>query len=377
MANFFSLGAGSGNQEQQQQQEISSCHRSNNHNPAVPTEISQESWFLYRNDHNNQEIPTTYKGFELWQSDTTTQHQPEQNQHQQQHQFRHPIYPLQDFYSTAVGLGVGPSRSGFDLSADTLSVKKLLGSVESVAKGADPTLYAGDHEASRSGFMMMRSGGGGISCQDCGNQAKKDCQHMRCRTCCKSRGFQCQTHVKSTWVPAAKRRERQQQLMALQQGHNNNNNNNKSKRQREDPSTSSLVSSRLPSTTTDLARKIFEAINLSRSFPKGYFPVVTNLTDSSGPRFASLEEGRQLAYPDAYDAANRIMDLNFYNNFKDRYADLYKQADFGGPGLDHEDKFLAFMQPLLKLLPKLLTQSKLMDHLPVEVLTKESWDFEG
>ncbi|XP_031495335.1 protein SHI RELATED SEQUENCE 1-like isoform X1 [Nymphaea colorata] len=52
------------------------------------------------------------------------------------------------------------------------------------------------------------------TCQDCGNQAKKDCAHMRCRTCCKSRGFQCQTHVKSTWVPAAKRRERQQQLAA-------------------------------------------------------------------------------------------------------------------------------------------------------------------
>ncbi|RWW41148.1 hypothetical protein BHE74_00053385 [Ensete ventricosum] len=51
-----------------------------------------------------------------------------------------------------------------------------------------------------------------MSCQDCGNQAKKDCSHMRCRTCCKSRGFQCPTHVKSTWVPAAKRRERQQHL---------------------------------------------------------------------------------------------------------------------------------------------------------------------
>ncbi|KAH0456218.1 hypothetical protein IEQ34_014125 [Dendrobium chrysotoxum] len=59
-----------------------------------------------------------------------------------------------------------------------------------------------------------RSGGGGMSCQDCGNQAKKDCIHMRCRTCCKSRGFHCPTHVKSTWVPAAKRRERQQQLAA-------------------------------------------------------------------------------------------------------------------------------------------------------------------
>ncbi|XP_008782018.1 protein LATERAL ROOT PRIMORDIUM 1 isoform X2 [Phoenix dactylifera] len=53
-------------------------------------------------------------------------------------------------------------------------------------------------------------GGGGVStCQDCGNQAKKDCSHRRCRTCCKSRGFECSTHVKSTWVPAARRRERQ------------------------------------------------------------------------------------------------------------------------------------------------------------------------
>ncbi|XP_071730902.1 protein LATERAL ROOT PRIMORDIUM 1 [Rutidosis leptorrhynchoides] len=58
-------------------------------------------------------------------------------------------------------------------------------------------------------------GGGGcgtgstLTCQDCGNQAKKDCNHRRCRTCCKSRGFDCATHVKSTWVPAARRRERQ------------------------------------------------------------------------------------------------------------------------------------------------------------------------
>ncbi|XP_062196289.1 protein SHORT INTERNODES 1-like [Phragmites australis] len=56
------------------------------------------------------------------------------------------------------------------------------------------------------------SGAGTISCQDCGNQAKKDCAHMRCRTCCKSRGFDCPTHVKSTWVPAARRRERQHQV---------------------------------------------------------------------------------------------------------------------------------------------------------------------
>ncbi|CAL0317532.1 unnamed protein product [Lupinus luteus] len=51
--------------------------------------------------------------------------------------------------------------------------------------------------------------GGTTTCQDCGNQAKKDCPNRRCRICCKSRGFDCPTHVKSTWVPAARRRERQ------------------------------------------------------------------------------------------------------------------------------------------------------------------------
>ncbi|CAD5313209.1 unnamed protein product [Arabidopsis thaliana] len=73
-----------------------------------------------------------------------------------------------------------------------------------------------DHEPVRSstgGFTVTRQGN--MNCQDCGNQAKKDCPHMRCRTCCKSRGFDCQTHVKSTWVSAAKRRERQAQLAVL------------------------------------------------------------------------------------------------------------------------------------------------------------------
>ncbi|KAF3488702.1 hypothetical protein F2Q69_00052687 [Brassica cretica] len=48
-----------------------------------------------------------------------------------------------------------------------------------------------------------------MNCQDCGNQAKKDFPHR------KSQGFDYQTHVKSTWVPAAKRRERQAQLAGL------------------------------------------------------------------------------------------------------------------------------------------------------------------
>lgn len=56
------------------------------------------------------------------------------------------------------------------------------------------------------------SEGGSSRCQDCGNQAKKDCEHFRCRTCCKSRGFQCQTHVSSTWIPVSRRRQRHQQM---------------------------------------------------------------------------------------------------------------------------------------------------------------------
>ncbi|KDP38580.1 hypothetical protein JCGZ_04505 [Jatropha curcas] len=126
----------------------------------------ENNLFLYRS--NNEQIYN--KGFEIWP----------QYYHQQQNM---------NNYSS---FGVGPSRRSFS------------------------------DESSRSGFTVMRQGGlggggGGMNCQDCGNQAKKDCAHLRCRTCCKSRGFQCQTHVKSTWVPAAKRRERQQQLSALQQ----------------------------------------------------------------------------------------------------------------------------------------------------------------
>ncbi|KAK8661090.1 hypothetical protein V6N13_051991 [Hibiscus sabdariffa] len=73
-----------------------------------------------------------------------------------------------------------------------------------------------DNNTNSSSLNLIQTSGGGGSgsnsgptCQDCGNQAKKDCTHRRCRTCCKSRGFDCPTHVKSTWVPAARRRERQ------------------------------------------------------------------------------------------------------------------------------------------------------------------------
>ncbi|ESQ53467.1 hypothetical protein EUTSA_v10025845mg [Eutrema salsugineum] len=88
-----------------------------------------------------------------------------------------------------------------------------------------------------------------ISCRDCGNQAKKDCTHMRCRTCCKSRGFDCSTHVRSTWIPVARRRERQQQLHMSTYGGGDGSGSSVPKRHRDIPGTSS---SRLPSDSTGL-----------------------------------------------------------------------------------------------------------------------------
>ncbi|XP_030532175.1 protein LATERAL ROOT PRIMORDIUM 1 isoform X2 [Rhodamnia argentea] len=73
-------------------------------------------------------------------------------------------------------------------------------------------LGVGEDESNR-GEKLEEIGGLSNSnlrvCRDCGNRAKKECSYRRCRTCCKSRGYDCSTHVRSTWVPAARRRERQ------------------------------------------------------------------------------------------------------------------------------------------------------------------------
>lgn len=95
-----------------------------------------------------------------------------------------------------------------------------------------------DHSCRSAGIRVMRpsrGGDGGINCQDCGNQAKKECVHLRCRTCCKSRGFHCETHVKSTWVPASRRRERQQRLAELQLHQQETVRGENSRRHRESP----------------------------------------------------------------------------------------------------------------------------------------------
>ncbi|PWA75351.1 lateral root primordium protein [Artemisia annua] len=167
MAGFFSLG---------------STNNNTSTNPSNPTPNSNpntesSSWFLYSTTRSSnpthENPPTTTKDFELW-------HQP-----QPPHDHLNLLAP-----PPSTTMGDGSRLINF-------SDESTWGSAAFVMMG---------HGGSASGA------GGGVSCQDCGNQAKKDCPHMRCRTCCKSRGFQCQTHVKSTWVPAAKRRERQQYL---------------------------------------------------------------------------------------------------------------------------------------------------------------------
>ncbi|KAK6924440.1 hypothetical protein RJ641_010640 [Dillenia turbinata] len=185
MSGFFSLGSGSGGGGGGggggSGRRITSTNPGQAQQPQQPqvSGISPEAWLWYRNEAE----------ISLW-------HHHQQQQLQQQEYF-------QRLTTT--------SSSSHQEAAPAAAY--------AVANVPD------EATASRSTAIMMRGGGGGggsssgggTSCQDCGNQAKKDCSYMRCRTCCKSRGFDCATHLKSTWVPASKRRERQQQLLALHQ----------------------------------------------------------------------------------------------------------------------------------------------------------------
>ncbi|XP_030468440.1 protein SHI RELATED SEQUENCE 1-like [Syzygium oleosum] len=172
------------------------------HHPQA-TAAAEIPWFWYsRSSADDSGTPSAFKGLELWHHN---QPQPQQQLHffsQQQQQ--------QDLYASATGLEVGPGGGGGEGGSGRASINVF--SDESSRLGGGFTTLT----------LAATTGGGvrgGICCQDCGNQAKKDCPHQRCRTCCKSRGFECANHVKSTWVPAAKRRERLQQLAALKEHH--------------------------------------------------------------------------------------------------------------------------------------------------------------
>lgn len=216
MAGFFYLGGREGPPNKQEEEEE-----------------REQSLFLYR---SNEEIYN--KGFEIW---------PQPQPQPQPHQYN----PSQ--LATHLSFGVGPSRRSFMIN-DSDEPSRSAFTLMRPAASASASAFAGAAAAAA----------GGMNCQDCGNQAKKDCAYLRCRTCCKSRGFQCQTHVKSTWVPAAKRRERQHQIAALQHQQQQEQQHfrgagagENSKRQREivqttatATATTSLACPRLPSITS-------------------------------------------------------------------------------------------------------------------------------
>ncbi|CAJ2646475.1 short internode related sequence [Trifolium pratense] len=251
MAGLFSLGR---SEEQNQQ-------NNNNNNPVTE--------FWYNNNKNNQDSVSAYRGgFEIWNE------QPPQ--HQQQF-----FPPQQDLYAAAsagVVLGVGSSR------------------------------VCSSDENRSAVFVASGSGGGGISCQDCGNQAKKDCPHIRCRTCCKSRGFDCQTHVKSTWVPAARRRERQQQ-QPQQQPHGDG---------ERDLNNSSLACTRLPinPSLTVSATGLLDEVN----FPA----VVSTPAEFRCVRVCSVDESEEeYAYSTAVNIGGHVFRGILYDYGPDHGSSSY------------------------------------------------------
>ncbi|CAL5201429.1 unnamed protein product [Lathyrus oleraceus] len=76
------------------------------------------------------------------------------------------------------------------------------------------------HHNNSNKMVMMESEENGVYgseyrvCHDCGNRAKKDCVYRRCRTCCKGRGYDCSTHLKSTWIPSTRRRDREGEIVS-------------------------------------------------------------------------------------------------------------------------------------------------------------------
>ncbi|GAU26251.1 hypothetical protein TSUD_224420 [Trifolium subterraneum] len=257
MAGLFSLGR---SEEQNHQ------NNNNNNNPVT------EFWY---NNKNEDSVSAYRGGFEIW-NEQPPHHQQQffplqQSQHQQQ----------QDLYAASAGgvvLGVGQSR---------------------VCSSDD----------NRSALFVASGSGGGISCQDCGNQAKKDCPHIRCRTCCKSRGFDCQTHVKSTWVPAAKRRERQQQQQQQpqQQPHGERDLNN-----------SSLACTRLPinPSLTVSASGLLDEVN----FPA----VVSTPAEFRCVRVSSVDESEEeYAYSTAVNIGGHVFRGILYDYGPDQGSSSY------------------------------------------------------
>ncbi|KAF3674790.1 hypothetical protein FXO37_06219 [Capsicum annuum] len=140
----------------------------------------------------------------------------------------------------------------------------------------------------------------------------------------------------------------------------------------------------------------------------------TQYVDRYVEEILCLMRGRQLAYPEAYDSANRIMDLDFYRNLKDRHYYLSNLAlTLGNKGFHSllfefqwdeeiikyirgerpnshgksctEEKSILGVMNMVEihywvfeiLLEEGKIKSKLMDHFLMKVLMKQPWDFKG
>ncbi|PWA68361.1 SHI-related sequence 5 [Artemisia annua] len=203
MSGFFSLGGGYNITKDDTQQQQRNDQETNEESIITPNSL-----YLFK---NNEDIYN--KGFDLWQQ----YYQLHQQRHQQQH---YDLGVARRKHTNTISDGVEDLCLNSNNNNNTSHNNNLYSSWNFVSRSSGSSDSSRVMRAAGYGIVGGDGGGGsssgaGMNCQDCGNQAKKDCQHMRCRTCCKSRGFQCQTHVKSTWVPAAKRRERQQQLATL------------------------------------------------------------------------------------------------------------------------------------------------------------------
>ena len=138
----------------------------------------------------------------------------------------HSNLPLPSSASLSVGLGIFPLLAATPCVPHSNEVQdcgnpnnsnywnlKMCPEMDSARKGG---IHVEDEVSKQ--IMENEENGGGLCwgefrvCQDCGNRAKKDCTYRRCRTCCKGRGYDCNTHERSTWVPASRRRERQMML---------------------------------------------------------------------------------------------------------------------------------------------------------------------
>ncbi|KAI9075519.1 hypothetical protein K1719_042530 [Acacia pycnantha] len=155
-------------------------------------------------------------------------HHQQQQQQQPPQQDHSNLHPLPSSASLSVGLGIFPLLTATPCVPNDLPHDSADHNHQNTASNSNfwnlKMCPAEVPDSAKKGVIDVEGEENGIFggdfrvCQDCGNRAKKDCGYRRCRTCCKGRGYDCSTHMKSTWVPAARRRERQMTVLAAAGG---------------------------------------------------------------------------------------------------------------------------------------------------------------